>query len=269
VFAVAAAAKLADREGLRSTLAGFGLPRRGVGAGAIVLPAAELAAALLLVPSVTARSGALVALALLALFCTAIAVALARGRRPDCSCFGQAHSTPVGGRTLARNALLAAIAALVVVGGPGRGVEVTLLGGAVALIVLAVVLNGLLSWQLLRQNGRLLERVRALETPSSAGLPVGAAAPELDVLTPGEPVALVFSEPDCGACVELEPRLERLREARAGSLEIAVVSGNLEALEAYRIAAVPSATIVGADGRVASATVSGVTAVEQLLAEAV
>lgn len=269
MFAVAAAAKLADREGLGSTVAGFGLPRRAVGASTIVLPAAELAVAALLLPAGTARVGALAALVLLAVFCAAISIALARGRRPDCSCFGQVHSSPIGGWTLARNALLAALAGLTVVAGPGRALEVTPLEGAIALIALAVVLNGLFSWQLLRQNGRLLERVRALETPSSAGLPVGTAAPELDVLTPGEPVALVFSEPDCGACVELEPRLERLRKARAGSLEIAVVSGNLRALEAYRIAAVPSATIVGADGRVAAATVSGIAAVEQLLAEAV
>jgi hypothetical protein len=266
---MAAAAKLADRDGLRSTLAGFGLRRRAVGASTIVLPAAELAVAALLLAASTAHVGALAALVLLAVFCAAIAIALARGRRPECSCFGQMHSSPVGGRTLARNALLAAIAGLIVVAGPGRALEVTPVGGAIALIALAVVLNGLFSWQLLRQNGRLLERVRALETPTSAGLPVGAAAPELDVLTPGEPVALVFSEPDCGACVELGPRLERLRESRTGSIEIAVVSGNLRALEAYRIPAVPSATIVGADGRIASATASGIAAVEQLLGEAV
>jgi hypothetical protein len=268
VFAVAAAAKLADRKGLRGTLAGFGLPRRAVGAGAIGLPVAELAVAALLLAGAPARAGALAALALLLLFCTAIARALARGERPDCACFGQVHSAPVGATTLARNAALGTIAALVAVGGPGHiAVQMTPVGVALGLIALAVVLNGLFSWQLLRQNGRLLERVRALENPS--GLPIGTAAPELDVLTPGEPVALVFSEPDCGACAELEPRLERLRQARADSFEIAVVSGNMEALAAYRIPAVPSATIVGADGRIASTTASGVAAVEQLLAEAV
>jgi hypothetical protein len=35
-------------------------------------------------------------LALLVLFIVAIAVTLARGRKPDCHCFGQLHSKPIG-----------------------------------------------------------------------------------------------------------------------------------------------------------------------------
>ena len=83
----------------------------------IGLPLAELAVAVLLLPEATAWWGALGALALLLLFCLAIGVNLARGRQPDCHCFGQLHSEPAGPSTLLRNGALAAVALLVVVAG--------------------------------------------------------------------------------------------------------------------------------------------------------
>jgi peroxiredoxin len=42
---------------------------------------------------------------------------MVRGRKPDCHCFGQLHSEPVGRQTLIRNAVLAAVAGLVVAWG--------------------------------------------------------------------------------------------------------------------------------------------------------
>jgi peroxiredoxin len=252
-------------------------------------------------------------------FCAAITRILRRGEQPDCNCFGKVHSAPIGWRTLARNGALAAMAVLVAAAGPGQGigdalagVRVTTVGVVLVLISLAVAFEGFVGWQLFRQNGRLLERVRALEdaaedrgmrTPEPAGLPVGHPAPTFeladlhgrkrtlaDLLAPGLPVALVFSDPDCGACVELAPRLGRLREEHAGSLEIALISrgtpaenrallggGRLEdvllqedreVLAAFRIDTVPSAMIVDPDGRIATPTGSGYPAIEELLASA-
>jgi peroxiredoxin len=43
---------------------------------------------------------------------------MARGRKPDCHCFGQLHSAPVGRPTLIRNAVLAACAGWLVSRGP-------------------------------------------------------------------------------------------------------------------------------------------------------
>ncbi len=313
VFAIAALGKLVGREGLRETLSDFGLPFRFAAAGAVALPLAELAVAGLLLPTGSARLGALAALGLLLVFCAAITRVLARGERPECNCFGQVHSARVGGRTLVRNAGLAAAAGLVAAAGPGEGiggalagVEVTTVGVAVMAVSVAVAVQGWLSWQLFRQNGRLIERVRALEETavdvrSRSGLAIGEPAPmfELDdldgrrrtlaeILAPGRPVALVFSDPDCGACAALAPQLGRLREECAGSLEIAVITRgeaaenkarlgdarlehvllqqDREVLAAYRVQAVPSATIVDAEGRVASAIVTGEQAIEELLA---
>src|SRR6266852_7436324 len=115
VFVVAGLAKLGDRAGSRQALIGFGVPARLVTPLTVLLPLAELAVAVALIPTASAWWGALGALALLVLFITAIGYNLARGRTPDCHCFGQLHSAPAGWSTLLRNVVLAAIAGFVVV----------------------------------------------------------------------------------------------------------------------------------------------------------
>lgn len=162
VFAVAGAAKLADRQDARRTLRGFQVPERLVVALAILLPAAELSGACLLLPSATAAYGAACTLALLAAFSTAIAVALARGRRVDCGCFGRWYSAMVSWRTLARNGVLVALAVLVLVGPAQPGWQAAAIAAGVALAGLTVG-HVVFSWQLLRQNGRLWRRLAELE----------------------------------------------------------------------------------------------------------
>ena len=114
VFAVAGVAKLADRTAFRKTLGDFGVPDALAPPFAWLLPIAELIFAAALFPVATAVWGAAGMLAMLVAFCVAISVNLALGRRPDCRCFGQVHSTPIGWTTLARNALLSAIAVFVI-----------------------------------------------------------------------------------------------------------------------------------------------------------
>ena len=75
-----------------------------------LLPCLELVTAAALVPSSLAWYGAWGAVALLTVFMGAIGIAMARGRRPNCHCFGQLQSAPVGWRTLLRNIVLAACA---------------------------------------------------------------------------------------------------------------------------------------------------------------
>ncbi len=97
---------------------------------------------------------------------------------------------------------------------------------ALVLTWIVLLVLGWLGWQLLRQNGRLLLRLEALEKhidelrgpPEPEGLPVGAVAPEFDLpdLTGerrtlaqfrAQPVLLIFFNPDCGYCRELAPKL--------------------------------------------------------------
>ena len=167
IFALAAVAKLADRRGARATLVEFGLPPILAGPGAITLSVVELTIAVLLFPTVTARWGALAAAITLAVFCTVIVRSLARGERPDCNCFGQLHSTPVGPAALLRNLALAGIAVAVATAGPGRSLSSALAGvdplAAVAIAALVAVLaaQSWFGYHLFRQNGRLLERIQA------------------------------------------------------------------------------------------------------------
>src|SRR5215212_3283542 len=208
VFAGAGFAKLADRTGSRQAMVDFGLPAALANPFTILLPLAELAVALALMPASTVLWGAIGALALLVLFIAGISMNLARGRKPECHCFGQLHSAPAGWKTLARNGALAVVAGFVVWQGWNGNVgpsPIAWLGAlsTTQLLLLAggAVVLGLLTGQwwfllhLLHQNGRLLVRIETLEarpasggapqpSPNSsqqsqpvAGLPVGSEAP--------------------------------------------------------------------------------------------
>ena len=113
VFLVAGLAKLVDRKGARTSIGAFGIPDGLAGLFAFALPVAEIGFALALFASATVQWGALGLIGLLLLFIVAIGINLARGNRPDCRCFGQLHSTPIGADTLWRNTVLASMAAVV------------------------------------------------------------------------------------------------------------------------------------------------------------
>ena len=184
VFILAGAAKLLDLKGSRQAITDFGVPSSLASPLGILLPLSELAVAATLIPTATAWWGAIGALALLLVFVLGISINLARGRNPDCHCFGQLHSAPAGWKTLARNGALAAVAGFVLWEGyDGAGSSTVtwawdlstnqlfgLVGGLLAL--------GLLAGQwwflvhLLGQNGRLLVRVEAMEA-TIAGLAPG------------------------------------------------------------------------------------------------
>ena len=172
VFAIAGIAKLADRDDARRTLRGFQVPGLLVAPLALLVPLAELATAAALIAPPTVAAGALAAVVLLGAFSAAIALALTRGRQVDCGCFGRLYSAVVSRRTLARNGLLIAAAGFVlaealtapptsatawVAGWPAAA-----LAGCLGVALLTLV-HGAVSWQLLRQNGRLWRRLDELE----------------------------------------------------------------------------------------------------------
>lgn len=263
VFALASMTKFFDLRGSGAAVAAFGLPDRVASWTGTMLPVAELAVAIALLPAATARYGALGALALLGVFAAAIARSLARGESPDCHCFGRLHSEPIGGRTLARNAALAALAALVAAAGwSDPGPSATAWAGhlSAAALTAGIAIAGLAALAaaallgVLRQNGRLLLRidelaarldaagvpvVAASESGASAhrGLPIGALAPPFvleglggDAVTlkaliaPGAPVLLLFTDPGCGPCSELLPDVSMWQRSHAGRLTVAVLT---------------------------------------------
>ena len=266
IFAVAGVAKLADRKGSRQAIIDFGAPTALAAPLGILLPLAELAVAIALIPAFTALWGAVGALTLLLLFVAGIVVNLALGNKPDCHCFGQLHSAPAGWKTLARNGVLAALAAFLVWQGWEGNVGPSAIAWIGALstfqllvLIVGVVLLGLLVSQwwfllnLMRQNGRLLVRLEALENglgtdgvvrsqngtlaQPQKGLPVGAQAPSftleglygetltLDSLrSSGKPVMLLFTDPGCGPCNAMLPEIGRWQEEHQEKLSIALIS---------------------------------------------
>ncbi len=226
VFVVAGIGKLVDLPGSRRAAGEFGVPDRFAPAFSLVLPTAELVVAAALLPVATARWGALGALALLLVFIGGIGYQLARGRTPDCHCFGQIHSAPAGWPTIGRNAGLAAIALLIAVGGwsdPGSSTVAWLSdlpGTGIALVIaglLGVAILAGLAWiavNLISQNGRLLLRIEAVEQAlATAGTAPAVAPVTAAVVSPktlplglavGTP-APAFSLPDLdGAMVSLD-----------------------------------------------------------------
>jgi methylamine dehydrogenase accessory protein MauD len=245
VFATAAAAKLAGRREAIEGFETFGLGRRLSKPLARALPVVELAIAAFLLPARTAAAGAVAAAGLLAVFTGAIAYQLARGRRPDCNCFGRLRAKPIGPSTLARNVMLLGLAAsAAVVGLRDRGPSalawlsdplLATIGGLTALVLAQAVLLVLV----LRRHGQILARLDDVDAEDEvpAGLPVGSEAPEFELPDlEGEPVTLaalrkrrlpvllLFSDPACGPCSALLPEVGRWQQEWARELTLAVIS---------------------------------------------
>lgn len=259
-FAVAGVAKLTNLERSRKAIRDFGLPGWLAAPLGVLLPVVELAAALLLLTQSTVLWGDLAAIALLLAFIVAISINLSLGRKPDCNCFGQVHSKPIGWPTLLRNLVLLAGASVVLwdwrVSGP-IGVFHSLAGLSTMGILLVVqaiftvfvlAFTAWVAFHLLRQNGRLLLRMDALESQlaGDAALhkaaptmrPLGSPAPYFDLpqlngsdsitlhnlLSLKKPVVLIFSDPDCGPCSALLPEIARWEQEQSDRLTIALVS---------------------------------------------
>ncbi|HET7056558.1 MAG TPA: MauE/DoxX family redox-associated membrane protein, partial [Thermomicrobiales bacterium] len=202
VFTLSGITKLADPDGSRRAVAGFGVPERYALPAGIALPIVELALAVLLLPVATAWWGALGALLLLAGFIAGIAYNLRQGKTPDCHCFGKIHSEPIGAPTLIRDGAFAAVAAFIVLFGWGDAGTSTIgwfrdltnfervLTVTSVLLIAAVAGLAWLLLQMVRQNGRLLIRLDSIDNRlAGADVPVtdAASAPE-SVTQPGLPI---------------------------------------------------------------------------------
>jgi uncharacterized membrane protein YphA (DoxX/SURF4 family) len=245
VFVTAGVGKLLDLEGSRRAMRDFGVPERAVGVAGTALPLTELAIGIGLIFRPTARWAALAAFVLLAAFIAGIVRALRRGEQPDCHCFGQIHSAPVGRTTLARNAVLAAAAGVVVVYGSGPAIDTWVSArNASQLVALAASVCAVAAvtyaWSARQEVARLtreLETARKTVALGRAGLPIGYDAPVFalpdlhgervtlaSLLERGKPVLLLFVSPGCGSCLTLMPRVRDWQRALSERLTIAVLT---------------------------------------------
>jgi len=209
VFLVAGSAKLLDLRGSQQALRAFGFPHILANPLGILLPLAEISIACLLLPAISAWWASLGAFVLLVIFLVFMSIALARGEKPHCGCFGQLSTEPISSTTLVRNGVLAIIAGSIVFQDPPSAgpsmihwiagmTYMQLISSLITALLLGTVcVEGWFLVHLLKQHGRLLIRIEDLEkrlAPSKAeqdfvqpgtiggfGLPIGRIAPSFQL----------------------------------------------------------------------------------------
>jgi len=255
-------------------------------------------------------------LLLLAAFTLGVARVLRGGEEVECNCFGSLAPSKVSGWTLARNGALIVLAGFVAGAGwsePGASAlgwigdldATAALGMLAGLALLAAVVNFAFSWQLMKQNGRLVVELAAVSGGAVAGgapkgLPLGEMAPaftlptlagrpvELDeLLDDGRRLLLFFSDSHCSACEPLLPEIGRrqrdpeanprvavlslgdveadLDKVEAHGLELVLVQEDFELARSLGINGMPGALLLDEQGRIASEPAVGGVAVTRLL----
>lgn len=225
-LAVAAVGKLRDPGGLVEALPGLGLSDRLAPLIGPVLPVVEVSLAVALWVPPSRRIAAVLAACLLGTFTALVAIALLRGRRVRCACFGSLSAAELSWRSLARNAVLVALAVVAAAqpttwGSAARavnGVVTLVLGGALLGVVAAFALLVRFQLELFRRYGEVLNRLDqagaappqldsdGLAEPGTAVAPVTVG--ELDrgplelasLWADGRRALLVFTNPGCHAC---------------------------------------------------------------------
>jgi thiol-disulfide isomerase/thioredoxin len=257
VFATSASAKLADFAGSKKAAADFGVPASLTTVFAIALIAAEFAVALLLLSTATSWYGAIGAAVLLAVFTAGMVYQIAQGRAPDCHCFGQIKSEPVGVASVVRNLVLFVPAAVLLYHGrSGQGLAITSLDRSsvqmILLIVLVLLGAAAIDYlrRILKRQDELARRIDVLEVLGAEGgtvnredagspfdgLPIGAVLPDFSVtavdgsvvrtpeLISGRPALLFFVSPTCEPCAALLPRIREWRDGLRDAVDIVLIS---------------------------------------------
>ena len=268
VFALAGLGKLLDPEGAKKAVEDFGTPDALVGMSAVLLPLAEIVIAVGFLLPGTSWFASIIGLALLLIFTGGMAWQFKKGNAPDCHCFGQIHSEPVGAKSLIRNLIFAVFAGILVFrGSEGQGpafadgtsnVMQNVLILIVAAISVAVVFY---LKKVFEQQTQILRRLEIIELVSREGvpverdeasdpndsLPIGSPFPEFSlpnltgrmvtlehVLTRGKPILFFFVSPTCSPCAALLPDIKKWQEELAGKVEFVLVSSGTASANAEK-----------------------------------
>jgi peroxiredoxin/uncharacterized membrane protein YphA (DoxX/SURF4 family) len=300
IFAIAGISKLSDQNGTRVAVTNFGASKKVAPIIAIMLPFFELLIASGLIFGQTVWLSSLAALFLLSLFSLVIGVNLAQGRTHDCHCFGQLHSRPLGWQTLLKN-LVFALAAIIVLWQLSRGYPA-------AFVELAAGLNKpqteLFIFVLLLMGCVLVyaqtQKVGSGPADQNAGLALNSPAPAFQLiaydggsktldhfLNEGRPLMLLFTNPNCGPCVNLFQEIKDWQLLHGDQLTITLISRgtikenfvsvaknglgqvllqeNTEVAELYGARVTPAAVLVNPEGRIASRMAAGADEIRSLL----
>jgi len=242
VFGIAGVAKFLDQQGTKKAMADFGVPAPLVSSFSFLLPIAELAVVAALLVVELAWYGAIGSAVLLAAFTVGMGYQLAKGNAPDCHCFGQVKSEPVGTKTVIRNMVLLAISVFLITrGAGGQGLGITNMNLELvqlfAVVAGVVLLGGILFYlnKIIDQQSQIIRRIELMELISREGtaverqeagsphdgLPIGAPLPAFDLKdvnglvfstaslkASGRPSLLLFVSPTCNPCKALVPQFD-------------------------------------------------------------
>jgi peroxiredoxin/uncharacterized membrane protein YphA (DoxX/SURF4 family) len=263
VFAVAGIAKVFDPAGSEKAAADFGVPALLAKPVGRFLPAIELIVAAALLFTQYSWFAAIGAAALLLAFTAGMIVQIAKGNAPDCHCFGQLHSEPVGKSSVIRNLALLAVAGFLIVSGKAvQGVSFLNTAQDIMLFGLGIVVIGLLAIavaflkKISDQQTEIMKRVELMELVAREGgpvqredvghphegLPIGAVFPDfelpdlkgnviaLDDLKAAQiPLLFIFISPTCNPCNALIPEFEKWEKELWGRVKLVFISsGNAE-----------------------------------------
>lgn len=258
VFVLAGVTKLLDREGSEKAVRDFGVPGDLAKPVASALPIAEIVIGLLFLFVSTSWLGAIGGLLLLMIFIGGMIYQIAQGNAPDCHCFGQIHSEPVGRSSLIRNIGFAILALLLVArGSDGQGLDLSaspndMLQAVIALGILVLLAVAVFYLKkIFEQQLQITRRIEVLELVSrdgasverenvgtpEEGLPIGSPFPDFeladtagkrismgDFRRAGSPLLFIFVSPDCGPCNALYSEIKDWRAELDGKLNIVLVS---------------------------------------------
>ena len=263
VFALAGIGKLLDLQGSAKAMRAFGTPDEFAKTFAIALPFAEIVFAFCFLFTGMSWVGAIGALLLLLTFLGGMLWQIYQGKAPDCHCFGQIHSEPVGKKSLIRNIVFAVLALVLIAQGRDRqgmnladnNYEMLQMALIITLITIAVVLLSYIK-KLSDQQAEMIRRMAVFELASGEalpverndagdpndGLPIGAPLPDFAIpdlngrvvnfehlLAENKPFLFFFVGPACDPCEVLLPEIEEWEASLRDKLRfIFVSSGDVE-----------------------------------------
>ena len=259
VFGVAGFAKFFDPEGSGKAFTEFGVPKVFARPLVYLLPAAEILIAVALLFVDVSWFGAIGAVALLSIFSGGMLYQMAKGNAPDCHCFGQLHSEPVGVSSVLRNVALLALAIfLAVQGRTSQGLSLANTDQDVMQFVMGIAVVALLGAvvfflkRISDQQTQIMRRIELMELVSRdgdaveredvghphEGLPIGAQFPDfalpdlagkpvsLDMLlADGKPALFMFISPTCNPCKALLPEFKEWQAQLSERVNFIFVSG--------------------------------------------
>jgi len=258
VFGLAGVAKFLDLDGAEKALKEFGVHEAIARPSSIALSVFEIAIAGMFLFTTTSWIASVGALFLLVLFIGQMIYQMAKGNAPDCHCFGQIHSEPVGKASMIRNVIFVVPAAVLVTRGNGAqgmsladpNLDIMQLVFGVASVAFLVAVIFYLK-KISEQQRLIMRRLEIIELvaqeggsvtrdeagPPNEGLPIGAMFPDFelpdlrgnavaldDLKTGRKPVLFLFVSHTCNPCKALLPEIEQWQAELEERLKIVFIS---------------------------------------------